>query len=204
MRLFESRSAPNPRRVRVFVAEKGLPPIPSAELNIIAGEHLSENVAAVAPFGLLPVLELDDGTLISESIAICRYFDVLHPQPELFGRGALGVARVEMWNRLLEHEFFRHVANAFRHAHPAMRELEKPQIAELSATSKPRALGFLEKFDKELAGRKYAAGDAYSVADITGLCAFDFMKLARIACPPEFSNVWRWHAEISARPSASA
>lgn len=203
MKLYDSRRAPNPRRVRIFPAEKGIA-VPAVEVDIIAREHLDGAAAYATPFGLLPVLEFDDGTRISESIAICRYFDALHPQPALFGEGALGVAHVEMWNRLLEHEYFRHVANAFRHTHPAMKELEKPQIAELAASSKPRALAFLEKFDRELAGRKFAAGDSYSVADITGLCAFDFMKVARIACPPEFSNVLRWHGDVSARPSATA
>lgn len=203
MKLYDSRRAPNPRRVRIFLFEKGIS-APTVEVDIIAREHLEGPLAGAIPFALLPVLELDDGERICESVAICRYFEALHPQPALFGQGARGAARVEMWNRLIEHEYFRHVANAFRHSHPAMRALEKPQIGELAQASRPRALAFLEKFDRELAQRRFAASDEYSIADITGLVAFDFMKPARIECPPEFSNVLRWHGEISARPSAAA
>lgn len=203
MRLYDSQRAPNPRRVRIFLAEKGIE-IPTVQIDIMAREHLDGPFSKVNPFALLPALELDDGAVIFESIAICRYFEVLHPAPALFGEGALGIARVEMWNRTLEHEYFRYVANAFRHGHPAMKELEVPQIAQLADVSRERALAFLAKFDRELASRRFAGGEAYSVADITGLCAFDFMKVARIACPADFVNVLRWHGEVSARPSARA
>lgn len=203
MKLYDSLRAPNPRRVRIYLAEKGIS-VPTVEIDIIAREHLQAPYATAIPFGLLPALELDDGTVIVETLAICRYFETLQPNPPLFGVGALGVARVEMWTRLLEHEFMRHVANAFRHAHPAMAELEKPQIAQLAQVGRDKALVFLEKFDRELANRAYAAGDEFSMADIVGLTAFDFMKVARISCPASLTHVLRWHGAVSARPSAKA
>ncbi len=203
MKLYDSQRAPNPRRVRVFLAEKGIT-VPTEQIDIIAKEHLEGPFARVNPFGLLPALELDDGVIITESIAICRYFEAVQPAPALFGKSPLEIARVEMWNRLVEHEFFRHVANAFRHSHPAMKELEKPQISELAQTSRSRAVAFLEKLDPELGNRQFLAGDAFSVADITALVAVDFMKVSRLECPPAFANVLRWHRDVSARPSAQA
>jgi glutathione S-transferase len=152
----------------------------------------------------LPVLELDDGTIITESVAICRYFEELHPEPPLFGKGALGKTLVEMWQRRMELNFMFSVAQAFRHIHPAMKDWEVPQIAEWGEANKPRVIEFLALFDRELATREFAAGDEYSIADITGMIAVDFMKPARIAMPPELTNVIRWHEAISARPSAGA
>jgi glutathione S-transferase len=150
------------------------------------------------------VLELDDGTVITESVAICRYFEELHPEPALFGKGALGKAMVEMWQRRMELNFMFCVAQAFRHIHPAMKDWEVPQIPEWGEANKPRALEFLALLDRELAEREFAAGDEYSIADITGLIGVDFMKPARIAMPNEFTNVIRWHEALSARPSAGA
>lgn len=203
MKLYDSLRLPNPRRVRIYLAEKGIS-VPAVQVDIAGREHLDGPYARVNPFGLVPALELDDGTVIVESLAICRYFEALQPEPPLFGVGPLGVACVEMWIRLLEHEYYRHVANAFRHAHPAMAELEKPQIAQLAEVARERALGFLEKFDRELANRPYAAGDDFSMADIVGLTTFDFMKVGRIACPERLTHVLRWHAAVSSRPSAKA
>ncbi len=203
MKLYDSQRAPNPRRVRIFLAEKGIT-VPVEQVDIIAKEHLDGPFARIIPFGLLPALELDGGAVITESIAICRYFEALQPKPALFGETPIDIARIEMWNRLVEHEFFRHVANAFRHSHPAMKELEKPQISELAGVSRDRALTFLQKLDPELGGRRFLAGDSFSVADITGLVAMDFMKVSRLQCPPALANVLRWHSDVSARPSANA
>jgi glutathione S-transferase len=150
------------------------------------------------------VLVLDDGTAIAETVAICRYFEELQPEPALFGKGALGRATVEMWNRRMELGLLFSVASAFRHLHPAMSTLEVPQVPAWGEANKPRALEVLAYLDKELAGRRFIAGDEFSIADITALCAVDFMKPARIQRPPELTNVARWHAEMSARPSAKA
>jgi glutathione S-transferase len=203
MKLFDGGRAPNPRRVRVFLAEKGIQ-VPLVAVDMGAMEHRKEAVTSRNPLQRLPVLELDDGTILTESIAICRYLEELHPEPALFGRGALGKALVEMWQRRVELNLFHAVAQAFRHIHPAMKEWEVPQIPEWGEANKPKALAFLKLLDRELADREFVAGDAYSVADITGMIAVDFMKPARIAMPEDCRNVVRWHAAVSSRPSASA
>ena len=120
------------------------------------------------------------------------------------GEGALGKAVVEMWQRRMELNLFMPIAQAFRHLHPAMKEWEQPQVAEWGEANKPRALALLALLDRELASREFVAGDSYSIADITGLIAVDFMKPARIAMPEELVNVRRWHAAVKARPSADA
>jgi glutathione S-transferase len=203
MKLFDGGRAPNPRRVRVFLAEKGIE-VPTVPVDMGALEHKGEAVTQRNPLQRLPVLELDDGTILTESVAICRYFEELHPEPALFGRGALGKAVVEMWQRRLELNLMQAVAQAFRHIHPAMKEWEVPQVPEWGEANKPKAIEFLHLFDHELATREFAAGDAYSIADITGLIAVDFMKPARIKVPEECTNVLRWHAALAARPSAAA
>jgi len=155
-------------------------------------------------FQRVPVLLLDDGTAISETIAICRYFEETRPDPALFGTGALGRAKVEMWNRRMELGLFFSVAQAFRHLHPAMAHLEVPQVSAWGEANKPRALDILGFMDRELAGRRHIAGDAFSIADITALVAVDFMKPARIQRPAELKNLERWYAEVSSRPSVKA
>jgi glutathione S-transferase len=173
-------------------------------VDMAAFGHRSSEIASRNPLQRLPVLELDDGTILTESVAICRYFEELHPEPALFGRSALEKARVEMWNRRMELNFFSAVAHAFRHIHPAMKDWEVPQIAEWGEANKPKALEFLRLMDNELSGREFAAGDAFSIADITGLVALDFMKPARLSVPEELVHVRRWHAALAARPSSHA
>ncbi|QDB99691.1 glutathione S-transferase [Mesorhizobium sp. 8] len=203
MKLFDGGRAPNPRRVRVFLAEKGIE-VPLVPVDMGALEHRQEAVSSRNPLRRLPVLELDDGTVLTESVAICRYFEELHPEPALFGQGALGKALVEMWQRRMELNLMFPVSQAFRHIHPAMKEWEVPQIPEWGEANKPKAVEFLHLLDSELAGREFVAGDAYSIADITGLIAVDFMKPARIQMPEECTNVRRWYQAVSSRPSASA
>jgi len=203
MKLFDGGRAPNPRRTRIFLAEKGIT-VPLVPVDMGAMEHRSGEIAARNPLQRLPVLELDDGTVLTESVAICRYFEELQPEPALFGRGALGKAQVEMWQRRIEFNLYQPVSHAFRHVHPAMREWEVPQVAEWGEANKPKALDFLVLLDAELALREFAAGDEFSIADITGLVAIDFMKPARITVPEELTNVIRWHKALQARPSASA
>ncbi|WP_292397925.1 glutathione S-transferase, partial [Mesorhizobium sp.] len=191
MKLFDGGRAPNPRRVRVFLAEKGIQ-VPLVPVDMGALEHREHTISSRNPLQRLPVLELDDGTVITESVAICRYFEELHPEPALFGRGALGKALVEMWQRRMEFNLLGCVAAAFRHIHPAMKEWEVPQIPEWGEANKPKAIEFLKFLDEELANREFIAGETYSIADITGLVAIDFMKPARIKVPEECSNVLRW------------
>ncbi|MGS1093397.1 glutathione S-transferase [Aquamicrobium terrae] len=203
MKLFDGGRAPNPRRVRVFLAEKGMK-VPLVPVDMGAMGHRADEIRVRNPLQRLPVLELDDGTILTESVAICRYFEELQPQPPLFGQGALGKAQVEMWQRRMELELMMRVAHAFRHIHPAMKEWEVPQVPEWGEANKPKVVDFLRFLDGELAGREFIAGDAYSIADITGLIAVDFMKPARIQVPDECANVRRWHEAVSARPSAAA
>jgi len=141
--------------------------------------------------------------VITESIAIWRYFEGLRPEPPLFGRGALEEALVEMWNRRVELNFYQAVSAVFRHLHPAMKDMEA-QIPEWGEANKPRVLDFLALLEHELAVRLFIAGDHYSVADITALIAVDFMRPARITLPPDFVNIRRWHAQVSERPSTTA
>ena len=203
MKLYDGGRAPNPRRVRIFLAEKGIE-VALVPVDMGAMGHRSEEIATRNPLRRLPVLELDDGTILTESVAICRYFEELYPDPPLFGVGALGRAQVEMWQRRMELNFMMAVAQAFRHIHPAMKEWEVPQIAEWGEANKPKEIEFLAILDRELQGREFIAGDAYSIADITGLVGVDFMKPARIEVPAEFGNVRRWYEAVSARPSARA
>jgi glutathione S-transferase len=203
MKLYDGGRAPNPRRVRIFLAEKGIE-VPLVPVDMGAMGHRSDEVTARNPLQKLPVLELDDGTVLAESVAICRYFEELHPEPALFGHGALGRAQVEMWNRRMELTFMSAVAAAFRHIHPAMKEWEVPQVPEWGEINKPKALAFLEFLDRELQSRDFIAGDHFSIADITGHVAMDFMKPARIAIPDNLTNVTRWRTAMLARPSMQA
>lgn len=203
MLLYDTKVAPNPRRVRIFLAEKGVT-VPTTNVDLGKMEHRSDAYSRVNALQRTPSLVLDDGTTIAKSVAICRYFEELHPEPPLFGVGALGKAMVEMWQRRLELNLMMPTAMVFRHTHPAMAALEVPQIAQVAETNRPRVLDFLAILDAHLAGSRFAAGETYSIADITGLVGMDFLRLARIQPPPELKNLARWHGELSARPSATA
>lgn len=203
MKIYETRTAPNPRRVRIFLAEKGIE-VPFEQVDMTKGEHKGEAFTALNKLQRVPVMVLDDGTAICESIAICRYFEELHPQPRLFGEGPLGQATVEMWQRRMELGLLAPVASAFRHLHPAMATLEVPQVPAWGEANKPRAIEMLALMDEQLGTHRFLAGDAYSVADITALVAIDFMKPARIARPEGLANLDRWYAEVAGRPSAKA
>ena len=203
MKLYDGGRAPNPRRVRVYLAEKGIT-VPAEQVDLGSLQQRSGAFTAINPMQRVPALVLDDGTVITESIAICRYFEFSHPEPPMFGTGALEQATVEMWNRRLEQHLYFPVSQVFRHLHPAMKATEVPQVAPWGEANKPRVAEFLPILDRQLENRPFVAGAHYSVADITGLVAIDFMKPAKLTVPPEHRNIARWHAEISARPSAKA
>jgi len=203
MKLYDSKLAPNPRRVRIFLAEKGIA-VPTEQVDIARKEHKTPEYAAINPLQRIPSLVLDDGTIITESIAICRYFEMLRPEPPLFGVGSKDAAIVEMWNRRTEINFLANVAAVFRHTHPAMKELEVPQVPAWAEANRPRVSWFLEMLDRELGTREFVAGDRYTVADITMQVAVDFMKPGRLSMPDGATNVKRWHTTVSARPSACA
>lgn len=201
MKLYDTARAPNPRRVRIFLAEKGLD-VPTEQIDLGKLEQRGESFRAVNPLQQTPVLLLDDGTALSESVAICRYFEELKPDPPLFGEGMLGRALVEMWQRRIELHLLLPVLLTFRHSHPAMREMEQPQIQELAETSKAKAVDFLHYLDGELAQRPFVAGEGFSIADITAFVAVDFLKPARIDMPADAPHLKHWHPRVTARPSA--
>lgn len=203
MKLYDGGRAPNPRRTRIFLAEKGIR-LPMEQIDIGGLQQRSATYTAVNPLQRVPALVLDDGTVITESIAICRYFEEIQPDPPLFGRGALEIAQVEMWQRRMEQNLLAGVSHVFRNSHPAMKEMEVPQVPAWAEANKPRIMDFLAFVERDLKDRPFIAGDHYTVADITGLVGVDFMKPAKLAVPDEFKNLKRWHADVSTRPSAQA
>jgi glutathione S-transferase len=203
MKILEEKRAPNPRRVRIFLAEKSID-VPYEPVDIMKGEHRTPEFSALNPAQTVPVLLLDNGDAISETMAICRYFEALQPEPSLFGESPEDIARIEMWNRRAELGFFFPVAQCFRHSHPAMAVLESPQIASWAEVNKPRVARMVEILDRQLGNHPFIAGPSFSVADITALVAADFMKPARLPVPDEAVHFRRWHKQMAARPSASA
>lgn len=203
MKLYDADWAPNPRRVRIFLAEKDFA-IDRVNIDLKSGEHLSDVFARINPLQRVPVLELDDGTRIAESVAICRYIEEIRPDPPLFGRDAREKALVEMWSRRIEFGLFMPVAFAFRHLHPGMAASEVPQVREWGEVNKPKALEFLRLLDREIGDRPFIAGERFSIADITLLVSYDFMRAARLSCPEDCARIRRWYEKVSARPSASA
>jgi glutathione S-transferase len=203
MKIIETRQAPNPRRVRIFLAEKGIT-VPCEELDLMKGALKTEDFTRLNKFQRVPILVLDDGTVISETMAICRYFEETKPEPALFGNGAVGRAVVEMWNRRMELNLFFHVTQAFRHIHPAMAHLEVPQVKEWGEANKAKALDVLAIMDEQLGSNRFVAGNDYSVADITALVAIEFMRPARLQRPENLKHLARWYEEVSSRPSAKA
>jgi glutathione S-transferase len=203
MKLYDGGRAPNPRRVRIFLAEKCVK-VPTEQVDLGALQQRTEAYTAINPMQRVPALVLDDGTVIAESIAICRYFEALYPDPPLFGVGALNSALVEMWNRRAELHLLFPVAAIFQHQHPAMKQMVDPQVPAWGEANRPRVTSFLEFLDGELKGRPYIAGSDYTVADITALTAVDFMRVSKLVVPDNLGNVLRWHKAVSARPSTAA
>ncbi len=211
MKLYDSEQAPNPRRVRIFMAEKGIS-CETEQLNIVLGENLSDDFLAVNPRGLLPTLVLDDGTVLDESVAICRYLEETHPEPALMGADALSKAQIEARQRHMEFDGLFSAAEAFRNAYPrfAKRGLggnvgTVEAIPALVERGKASILRFYNRLNEDLGQSRYVADDAFTIADITALCAVDFASMAaRVPVPESCENLARWHAEVSARPSARA
>jgi glutathione S-transferase len=189
--------------VNIFLAEKGIV-VPREELDMMTTDLKTGDFAKLNPWARVPVLVLDDGRTIAETVAICRYFEEVAPDPPLFGVGAVGKAEVEMWSRRVELGFYNAVFAVFRHLHPKMAHLEAPQVEVWGEANKDKALRELERLDARLTASPYIAGDTYSIADITALVAVDFMKPARLGKPESFANVMRWHKDVSGRPSARA
>ncbi len=206
MKLYDYKMAPSPRRVRMFLAEKGISytqaGIEIVNVDIAKGESFNEEFRKISPYGGLPVLELDDGDYISESMAISRYFEELYPNNPLFGTDAKSKAVIEMWNRRIELNLYLAIALSFRHSNPMWQAVTK-QVAEFSVVSADNADKQIHKLNKHLANSKYIAGDEFSVADITALCAIDFAKVIKRRIDEEkHPHLARWYELVSARPSA--
>lgn len=202
MKLYEFAMAPNPRRVRIFLAEKGIE-IPCEQVDIGKADNRKPAFLKKNPMGGVPVLELDDGTFIAESVAICRYFEEQQPEPPLFGVDARDRAVVEMWNRRMEFDLLQAVAQSFRNTHDFFKG-RIPQVPEYGRVCKEAAGKRIAWLDGELAEREFIAGERFCIADITALVAIDFGRITGIRIQPDQKNLTRWHTAVSARASAQA
>lgn len=194
--------APNPRRVRIFAAEKGIA-LPTRDLSIPDREHKADEFLALNPRGQTPALRLDDGTVIAESVAICRYLEGLQPEPPLFGRDPREQALVEMWSRRVEMVLMPPVGAVWVHTHPFTARLPG-RNAEWGESNRPRAEEALRFFDSALEGREFLAADHYTMADILLLTTVDFAGFIGISISDDLASLRAWHARVSARPSAAA
>jgi glutathione S-transferase len=202
MKIYDYTQAPNPRRLRIFLAEKGIT-VPLEQVDIATAKNRAPEFLKINPMGGLPVLELDDGTHIAESVAICRYFERTHPEPRLMGTDAKDEAVIEMWNRRMELDFLSLTAAAFRNTTSFFKG-RIPQSAEYGDIARNAAIKRVEWLDTVLADRPYIAGDRFTIADITAMVAVDFGRLTNIRIQPDQKNLARWHESVSSRPSAKA
>jgi len=211
MKLYDDATAPNPRRVRIFLAEKGLE-IPTVQVSVVEGKNFAEEFRAKNPFCKVPALELDDGSVLTESMTICRYLEELHPEPSLFGTEPKQRAIIDMWQRHAEWDGLLPVAMAFRQRFRGFKDrpfagvrAPIPQVREIITPMQQLAGHGFDRFDQRLGQHRFLAGETFSVADITLLCTVDFGKLTRTdVLTEDRPNLLRWHGEVSARPSASA
>lgn len=204
MKLYNSPNpAPNPRRVRIFLAEKGVS-LPLVDLTLTRGEHKSEDHLARNSLGQTPTLELDDGRTLSESVAICRYLETLYPEPRMFGRDAFETASIEMWTRRVEFQLMTPVGQYWRHAHPFTAAVVKPQYKDFGLSNEAqyhRALSWLER---ELSDRAFLAGDAFTIADICAITTVEFAQWVGLETPAACERVQAWRERVSSRPSMAA
>lgn len=206
MKLYDMTDAPNPRRVRIFAAEKGID-LELVPVDMSKGEHKTPEFRKKHPSGKIPALETDDGQFIGESVAICRYLEALQPLPSLFGSTPYELGRIEMHNRILELEFWTQIGISWVNG-PVVAKMAAGRFKQNPAAkeaSDANVHAFYRRMDRELADRDFMAGDHYSVADITALTGVDFAR-TRVGLPPDegLSNLWAWHARVSERPSAGA
>jgi glutathione S-transferase len=210
MKLYDMTAAPNPRRVRFFLAEKGIS-IPRVEIDIPSGGNLAPEFLAINPRGVLPTLVLDDGTVLDESIAICRYFEGERPEPNLMGRDPLEQARIEMWQRRMEFDGMFGIAMAFRNAAPAFARRASPgaqpeaaQIPALVERGLAQARLWMTRLDQRLQESPYVAGDRFTVADITAFICIDFAKWVKLRLGDEHAAARDWVERVKARPASAA
>jgi len=203
MKIYEDARAPNPRRLRIFLVEKGLK-IPTEQVDIFARKNRTPEMLAKNPAGGLPFIELDDGAHLAESVAICRYLEGLHPEPNLMGKDNREQAFIEMWNRRMELNLFAPVARAFQHTSEIFKPILK-QFPEYGETQREITRQQLQWLDAQIGNKPFIAGDRFTIADITALVAVDFgAQLAGVPMDPSLKNLARWHQSVSSRPSAKA
>ena len=202
MKLYDLKAGLNPRRVRIFLAEKGVA-IPIVQVDMMKGENRTPEFLGLNPLGTMPILQLDERTILTESTAICRYIEALHPEPNLLGQGALEEAQIEMWSRRAELELMRPLVDQFRHLNPFWKGRIE-QLPDYGTMAQGKAREAMAWFDRELASRPYVAGSRYTVADITAQCALLLGKGTGMAIPNELQNLGRWWALVSGRPTARA
>jgi glutathione S-transferase len=203
MLLYHDPTALNPRRVRIFLAEKGVA-YDSIEVSIAKGANLTDEYRKKNPISLLPVLELSDGRILRESMAICRFIEEEHPEPNLFGANTWERAQIEQWNRHAELELLIPIAQIFRNTHSFWQSRIK-QAPDFGEIMRDQTTARLEWFERELGRRPFIAGDRFSVADITALCAIDFARISKIRLDAATQpNLSAWHTRVSERPSAKA
>jgi len=203
MKLYGCKGAVNPRRIDIFLAEKGIG-IEEINIDVFGGEHRNEKFSKMNPSCAVPFLELDNGEVISESAAISRYFEETKPEPALMGTTAEERARISMWQRRVEEGLLYAAQHYFHHATPGLGESDRYRNASWGEMNKARAVETMRWLDRELATRPFIAGEAFSVVDITALCAIDFAGKLGIAVPEDCENLAAWHAHVSARPSVQA
>jgi len=205
MKLHTSTRAPNPRRVDMFIAEKGIEGIERELVDLNAGAHRSAEFRARNPIARVPVLELDDGRFLAESRAICTYLEGLYPEPNLMGRTAEERAFIEMADRQVELYLLATVANCVRHTHPGLATLEQPQFRDFGSSQGEKLLDIARVFDARLATQSWMAGDRFTIADITAFCGIEFARLMKFK-PGEagLPHLQAWRDRVAGRPSASA
>lgn len=199
MKLYSAAYAPNPRRVTMFLAEKGLSDVEIVQIDLAKGEQHGEAFRALSPLAQTPVLELDDGRRLTESRAICGYLEALHPEPNLMGRDAFERAEIEMWERRVELAFMVPMMMWVRHSHPVMANVEKSQNAAVGAYNQSQAMEMAKYLDRELASRAWIAGDRFTIADITAACGADFAKMMKWRPGDELPNLKRWREAFGER-----
>jgi len=204
MKLYTSHRAPNPRRVRWVLAEKGVEDVELVELDIMVGEHRTPEYRARVGVPHVPALELPDGTTISESIAICRYLESVYPEPNLFGRDAAEQAVIEMWTRRCEFYLANPIMLNVRHSHPALAALEATQLPQVAEYNKVSAEKFMKTLDRRLADHEFIAADRFTIADVVAVVGLDFARLIKYRPPEEFTHLARWLEASRARPAAKA
>ncbi|MEM9013324.1 MAG: glutathione S-transferase [Pseudomonadota bacterium] len=198
--LYESHRAPNPRRVQIFLAEKAVE-IPRQEVDIMAGHHFGADYRDRIGTHHVPALELEDGSVLTETVAICRYIEALSPEPNLMGRDAREAAEIEMWQRRVEFQLLMPIAFVARHGLPAMQVLEQTQVPEWADANRPRVLAGLAWLDKRLQTSPFVAGDRFTIADITAVVGIDFMRVIRTGIPDDAVSLDTWLEKVRGRPS---